>query len=1108
MDAWFSDVDPPRQTNLWSTLYASVIITSRRVRHLKDTSWVTQTISLVHSDLGGTSDGSWVLHVYVKDLGFFAFEPRRVSSQDLSSVLDTLQEGRPCPPPKTLTSQTPAVCQLRPKTFHSSGLIPWSIQNLFVIVPCIFSPTGWVRRRLSHNEWLAIMDIPRDKVASLNGKEINSLLNSNSFFPLKVSTAILDSLRLTQSWNNTKKQKLSHDNATLENWSVPTHEQNPDFNLSNDPLTEKDRTTRNTKAAKNDDAEVPVFLWDEAIIPDGNASSRRALNRLRCFALGWWKRRTTRDFLQWMKCRHPRTDSPDYCLDLEAGRDCISRCANSEWWEWTAGSRPLFWRWPEEYRTIIRDGVPPWIKGTLPHYKVPQRNEKDPAIRTVIKKKLKSVIDKGYLIPGIVHSLTSFFTVPKGEGDVRMVYDGTKSGLNSMLWAPWFPLPTIDTHLRSVSEGYYMGDIDFSEQFLNFILHEKVRSHAGVDVTLFFPELVPPDGHVLWLHWGRCGMGFVSSPYNSVQGTLMGEEVIRGDHTDPNNIFFWEDVILNLPGSDSYLPSKPWVFKACFPEKSGSPRIANDLVIYVDDVRTTGSTYAQCRQASRTVASKANYLGLQDAARKRRDPSQTPGPWAGCIVHTDADGVEVSVSVERWSKAKAMLVWLDTSLKASNELDHKTLESYRGYLVYISRTYPNITPYLKGIHLTLDSWRPWRAEDSWKLSISEIKVAVENKGVTWTDVSTGGKAPQRVKAAPRLYDDVKALLTLFAAPTPPRRPVRPNKFAEATYMFGDASGTGFGSSLLVHKTIHFTYGQWVESNSRESSNFRELQNLVNAIKEAHGEGLLNKTELFVFTDNITAESAFFKGTSSSRKLFDLILDLRKLQMDTGMIIHMIHVSGLRMISQGTDGLSRGSSLEGIMRGSPFLSYVPLHLSALERQGDTLKEWILSWFSGKDEPLILSPKDWFTRGHHHSTCIWIPPPAAADVALEQLAYSIHKRPSHIHLMLVPRLLTSRWRKYLGKVMNFLFTIPLGSTPWRDSHHEPLIAGLYFPLSKHRPWNLRGTIILERAERLLREMSSSHPRWGRLVLRQLLQQTRQLETLPSSMVRELLRPSGSK
>lgn len=35
-----------------------------------------------------------------------------------------------------------------------------------------------------------------------------------------------------------------------------------------------------------------------------------------------------------------------------------------------------------------------------------------------------------------VRSLTSFFTVPKEEGDVRVVYNGTKSGLNGQLWAP------------------------------------------------------------------------------------------------------------------------------------------------------------------------------------------------------------------------------------------------------------------------------------------------------------------------------------------------------------------------------------------------------------------------------------------------------------------------------------------------------------------------------------------------------------------------------------------------------------------------------------------------------------------------------------------------
>jgi hypothetical protein len=65
-----------------------------------------------------------------------------------------------------------------------------------------------------------------------------------------------------------------------------------------------------------------------------------------------------------------------------------------------------------------------------------------------------------------------------------------------------------------------MGDIDFSKQFLNFMLHEKLRKYAGVDITTFLPELVENMRRTLWLYWERCAMGFVSSPYIAVQGTL------------------------------------------------------------------------------------------------------------------------------------------------------------------------------------------------------------------------------------------------------------------------------------------------------------------------------------------------------------------------------------------------------------------------------------------------------------------------------------------------------------------------------------------------------------------------------------------------------------
>jgi len=157
------------------------------------------------------------------------------------------------------------------------------------------------------------------------------------------------------------------------------------------------------------------------------------------------------------------------------------------------------------------------------------------------------------------------------------------------------------------------------------------------------------------------------------------------------------------------------------------------------------------------------------------------------------------------------------------------------------------------------------------------------------------------------------------------------------------------------------------------------------------------------------------------------------------------------------------------------------------------------------PLVLTPEYWFVKGHQHSLCIWTPAPAAADVALEQMALSIHKRPRHMHLILVPCLLTSQWRKYLGKVCTLCFTVPLGSDIWDISHFEPLIVGLYWTLSRHKPWTLRGTPLLERVERMLHEMPATYPRWGRVVLHELLLQEKSLEAMPTSMVQTMLYPN---
>jgi hypothetical protein len=60
-------------------------------------------------------------------------------------------------------------------------------------------------------------------------------------------------------------------------------------------------------------------------------------------------------------------------------------------------------------------------------------------------------------------------------------------------------------------------------------------------------------------------------------------------------------------------------------------------------------------------------------------------------------------------------------------------------------TYPSMVPYLKGIHQTLDSWRPHRDKDGWKLSMKEISQRWRKGGCE----EEQGEPPTEVAAALR-----------------------------------------------------------------------------------------------------------------------------------------------------------------------------------------------------------------------------------------------------------------------------------------------------------------------------------------------------------------------
>ena len=213
-----------------------------------------------------------------------------------------------------------------------------------------------------------------------------------------------------------------------------------------------------------------------------------------------------------------------------------------------------------------------------------------------------------------------------------------------------------------------------------------------------------------------------------------------------------------------------------------------------------------------------------------------------------------------------------------------------------------IRHYDPGIHLTLESWRQDRDEEGWRLPEKDRRKRVRE----WREKASE-ILPEYVAKVPRYDGDVAALSELTKDETPPKILARPLKGSKVAILFGDASGEGFGSSLWIYgtSTIETEHGLWTRAYGSRSSNFREFYNLVLRLEALVDDGTIEYgSEVFMFTDNSTAEAAFFRGTSTSKLLYDLVLRTKRMEMRGCIFLRVIWVAGTRMIEQGTDLLMK------------------------------------------------------------------------------------------------------------------------------------------------------------------------------------------------------------
>ena len=550
----------------------------------------------------------------------------------------------------------PSTVVMVPSAISHVNLLPVQHLNRHIHFPSHFSHNGFGYRHLTSSELLAVFGLPTWIKISCQTLPIP---------PVQWLTTILAPFLKIKDFKSAPSRTLPlppiHDD--LGYYTIPTL----NVRLSNSWCS---GFATSSGAAKSDSAVIHQALWDQRILLIFPKATSHHLDILRSHLMAKCCVNLYTEFKSYLchKYKHynrslggssfnrgvevnkqrvfdlggatsgetsSHKDAMDFSRDLHAGKAVLSAYVNSSYMNWEKGSALIFWRWPPSLQALARDGVPSQLLHPLPA-NLKRQNPIKADDKLKLLEKLRICLSRGYLTyqsENVVKSYIDIFGVAKGLSDIRMVLNGASCGINDALFASNFWFPMSNTMTRLLSFGYRVVDVDLGEMFLNFPLDPLLRNYSGIDLSMFRNELsteIPQPFQTskrLSATWNRSWFGLKSSPEVATTFYYLAEEFIRGKQDDFSNPLRWDEVILNMIGEEDYNPSFPNVYKW----DSRKLRIAGELIAYVDDLRALGFSLEYAWQIARRACSYLQYLGIQDAARKRRVDE---GPWAGGLYST------------------------------------------------------------------------------------------------------------------------------------------------------------------------------------------------------------------------------------------------------------------------------------------------------------------------------------------------------------------------------------------------------------------------------------------------------------------------------------------
>ena len=557
---------PPRQaSSMWKNPHLKLVLAERTNRGKPAEGWTISTRTVTHIELGGVTDCRKTMHVWLRDTDWNFFQPDCITGApshftDLIHKTRTSKRVRPGTDAFRI-GNSPVVAM---ETLQKDRRKKW-------ILPTVFGKDALVKRTLEGDEVCSSLDVPAALFKQWNDATIETVARELTA-PIKMAAA-LGSCISKWSTHREKSTPRTGDTEMINRASVNVcNEVDEDAGPTFDSAERMRGYVRTIgeevsaeKAVKHDKAAVPIHLWNDRIryllgLTQLEEHHLRAFDALRNVMLTRWKRNVRTSWFKWWSQYESTIKSNEptwWKLVQERGMQACRQAMKATFWAWPEGSGVFFWRWPEEYLNDVAIGVPPlWTNIPKPIIER-QQGLGEPEMIEKIREKIDDVRNKGYVGPGSWSATMNYFAVPKGDSDIRMVYDGTKSGLNDCLYAPWFPLPDSDVLIRTLDEDYWCVDNDYGEMFLNFWLHPELQKFSGIDLTQLIG--ITDDGELYLEGWKRCPMGQSPSPFNTVQQTRRLKQIMLGNPQDSENVFRWDSVKINLPGTIDYKPGVPWI---------------------------------------------------------------------------------------------------------------------------------------------------------------------------------------------------------------------------------------------------------------------------------------------------------------------------------------------------------------------------------------------------------------------------------------------------------------------------------------------------------------------------------------------------------------------